>query len=168
MHDGRTFLLPLELLLPHHFHSMKQPESCPSSDSDLTSQLHPRDQFSLCLDSIALCKSRLCPFHSISIQAPSCTTFTRSEPLFLTNVSWQDSLPTVNCSYEASELPKEIYLGKLENYSFIIRIEVSEYAGKLLPVRCFFGFFLVSLHMFILCIFNCQQNYLCVHMFVHV
>lgn len=136
MVNGNSFQFPLELLIPFQLLSaLDQPDSCSNGDTDLLNQHHPRDLFSLGLNSLALCTSRLCSFSSIVIEAPSCAAFTRSKLFVLnmeSNTSLQNTLPEANCSYMANELPGEIYLGKLETYSIIIQIAVPK--GKYFAV----------------------------------
>ena len=87
---------------------------------------HPRAVFLEDLSTLPYCPST-CSFSSVTVRAPSCTQFTRSQ-FILNNLRILDKWPEVNnCHVPARELPEVIYLGKLESYKFSIEITVADY-----------------------------------------
>lgn len=65
-----------------------------------------------------------CPFIKMHVEATSCSTVTRCKLHMVREgvLRWIDelSLADNNCNVSANDLPKEIFLGKSTNYTFLV------------------------------------------------
>ena len=126
LYANMEYRIPTPVLLSFYLFSLRNATTnCPSELLDR----HPLDLFTSGFSPLSLCFSSQCPFVSVALEASICRNFSRTA-IHLPEEEDQlreqqfGLLPEKNCSVLAGDLPRNIYMGKLDSYRISVTFQL--------------------------------------------